>query len=99
MSAVLSTEDLQPVADLLEQVQNVQRAMCDLHDEFEAGGGDFFVEVLRKTPYKQSPIAHTHHLTYGTVMQGLAAMERELIAQLQAKEITVQSALPMKEHA
>lgn len=99
MSAVLSAEDIQPVADLLERVQNVQRAIGDLHEANEEGM-EFAVAITTKPLYeKERAVAHSHTLSYWVVLQGLAAMERELLKQLQAKEITIESVLPMPEHA
>lgn len=101
MSARLSTEDLQPVADLLEKLQNVQRAMRDLHDAQgnPGDGGEFRCAVTQQYQGKDIPVAHTHGLSYWVVLQGLAAMERELLSQLANKEISVESALPMAEGA
>lgn len=96
MSAILSPEDLQPVGDLIERVQNVQRAIRDLHEvsDIEA---DLCMAITLKEGARDVPVANTHRLSYWVVMQGLAAMERELLKQLQAREITVESVLPIRE--
>lgn len=104
MSAVLSAEDIQPVADLLEKLQNVQRAIKDLHDaeadEPSVKGNEYGVCISLFEPTKECSVAHTHRLSYWVVQQGLAAMERELRAKLEGThEITVESVLPIKEHA
>lgn len=99
MSASLTIEDIQPVADLLDRLQNVQRAVRDLHDAHE-DNLEFSCEIsARPNVGANQPVAHTHRLSYWVVLQGLAAMERELLSQLKTKEITVESALPMKEQA
>lgn len=98
MNARLSTADLGPVADLIERVQNVQRAMRDLHDAHEADA-EFCVAISQRRPGKDMAVAHTHNLSYFVVLQGLGAMERELLLQLQNKEISVESALPVREGA
>lgn len=101
MSAILSAEDLQPVADLIERVQNVQRAIRDLHEtRDEVGAPDVFnVSITCRDHLRDYPVANTHQLSYWIVLQGLAAMERELLKQLQQREITVESVLPIKEIA
>lgn len=103
MSAVLSTEDLQPVADLIERVQNVQRAIRDLHEAYDGGrdGDEFRVAITQRmiVGAKDTAVAHTHGISYWVLLQGLAAMERELLKQLQAKEITVESVLPIRDGA
>lgn len=105
MSATLTLSDIQPVADLLDRLQNVQRAMRDMNEalgegETIDGQADFSCAITIKPKYgKEEPVANTHSLSYWVVLQGLAAMERELLSQLKSKEITVESALPMKEHA
>lgn len=99
MSAILAAEDLQPVADLLERVQCVQRAIRDLHEAHEEGL-EFSVAIAAQPLYgKEMPVAHTHTLSYFVVLQGLAAMERELLQMLRARGITVESVLPMGERA
>lgn len=95
MSAVLTAEDIQPVADLLEKVQNVQRAIRDLQD---AQGDDpkteFSCAITIKPLYeKEAAVANTHGLSFWVVLQGLAAMERELLQKLDARNITVESVL------
>jgi hypothetical protein len=96
MSARLAIADLQPVADLIERLQNVQRAMRDLHDAHE-DNGEYAVVITQREHSKDIPVAHTHTLSYWVVLQGLAAMERELLAQLASKGIQTDSALPMQE--
>lgn len=99
MSASLTIDDIQPVSDLLDRLQNVQRAMRDMRDAHE-DNLEFSCEIsARPTIGANQPVAHTHRLSYWVVLQGLAAMERELLGQLKSKEITVESALPMGEHA
>lgn len=98
MSARLAIPDIQPVVDLLEQLQNVQRAMRDLHDGHEEGA-QYSAAIVLHESLREVPVAHTHRLSYWVVLQGLAAMERELLSQLQNKEISVESALPMKDAA
>lgn len=105
MSATLTIQDLQPVADLLERVQSVQRAIRDLKDAQSDGvnidGEAYFSCAITMQPKydKAAHVANTHGLSYWVVLQGLAAMERELRSQLQNKEICVESALPMAEGA
>jgi mannose-6-phosphate isomerase-like protein (cupin superfamily) len=96
MNARLSAADLQPVANLLERVLNVRQAMSDLHDANQTGV-EFCVAVTQREHGKDVAVAHTHDQSYWVVLQGLAAMERELLLQLQNKEISVESALPMRE--
>lgn len=98
MSASLTLDDIQPVADLLDRLQNVQRAVRDLHEAHEENR-EFSCEITARSNLhsKDQPVAHTHRLSYWVVLQGLAAMERELLSQLRSKEITVESALPMGE--
>jgi mannose-6-phosphate isomerase-like protein (cupin superfamily) len=96
MSARLAIADLQPVADLIDRLQNVQTAIRDLHTAFEEGV-EYGVAITQRGHGKDIPVAHTHTLSYWVVLQGLAAMERELLQQLASKDIQIDSALPMQE--
>lgn len=90
MSANLTTDDLQTVADLIEKLQNVQRAIRDLHD-YNADEPNEEIRVnLASGGSREQPVAHTHSLSYWVVLQGLKAMERELLRLLAAKDITVE---------
>lgn len=99
MSANLTIDDIEPVADLLERLQNVQRAIRDLQEAYE-DRAEFSCSIeLCNVVGKNQAVAHTHRLSFWVVLQGLAAMERELRSQLENKAITVESALPAREDA
>lgn len=97
MSAVLSANDLQPVADLIERLQNVRTAMRDLNNAYETGA-DYCVQVVQKPHLSDVLVASTHQLSYAIVMEGLATMEGVLLSQLYAKGIEVESR-PQGAHA
>lgn len=99
MCAVLEISDIQPVADLLEKVQNVQRAIKDLHEAYGEGEKEFNVAATSREGVRDVPVANTHTLSYWCVLQGLAAIERELIGKLAERDITMASVLPMLEEA
>jgi hypothetical protein len=96
MSARLTQDDLQPVADLIERLQTVQAAMRDMRVENNIADRLYYVRIHESwgaTPM----VASAPGMPFSLVLQGLAAMERELLAQLQAKDIQIESALPAVE--
>jgi hypothetical protein len=95
--AKLTSDDIQPTCELLEKLQNVQRAIRDLTDAHDDGSpGDFKVAITQDCGGKDTPVAHTHRLSWWVVQRGLRAMERELMSKLQAKDIEVEAYAPQE---
>jgi hypothetical protein len=100
MSARLAIADLGPVADLLERLQELQAAMVDLsHRQGDVSAFKVQIHNADALSVSESLIASAYRLPYFAVLQGLAAMERELLQQLASKDIQIESALPMREDA
>lgn len=82
MTARLSPQDLQPAADLIEQIQDIRQALRDLDGADE--DARYKVRVYQQWG-RDSLVASVFPLPLCVVVAGLQAMERVLVERL-AKE-------------
>jgi hypothetical protein len=84
--ARLTQDDIQPVMDLLDLLRDVRTALADMGNaewgENELARFDVFDGASR-------PVCFTHRLPPEVVTAGLCAMEKEVQALLQARDIQV----------